>query len=64
MRTPKDKALNVDLWDKLLELLDIHTVKFVWVKGHSGHPENERCDELATGFIEKVRKNGGFYEKY
>ncbi len=41
-------ALNVDLWEKMLNLLDVHTVRFVWVKGHAGHPENERCDELAV----------------
>ncbi len=40
-------ALNPDLWEKLLSLCDTHEVKFVWVKGHAGHPYNERCDELA-----------------
>ena len=39
---------NVDLWKRLLKALDIHKVKFVWVKGHDGHPENERCDKLAV----------------
>ena len=37
-----------DLWDRLLTLLDIHQVAFVWVRGHQGHPENERCDRLAV----------------
>ncbi|MDE5767895.1 MAG: ribonuclease HI [Oscillospiraceae bacterium] len=41
-------ALNVDLWKKLLPLLEKHQVKFIWVKGHAGHPENERCDRLAV----------------
>jgi ribonuclease HI len=41
-------ALNVDLWEQLLPLLQKHTVNFVWVKGHAGHPENERCDKLAV----------------
>ena len=41
-------ALNVDLWEQLLQLLQKHTVNFVWVKGHAGHPENERCDKLAV----------------
>lgn len=41
-------ALNVDLWEQLLPLLQKHKVNFVWVKGHAGHPENERCDELAV----------------
>jgi len=51
MRTPKERALNVDLWEKLLELLEAQNVNFIWVKGHNGHPENERCDFLATNFI-------------
>jgi ribonuclease HI len=42
------KALNPDLWTRLLDLCDLHQVKFVWVRGHAGHPENERCDEMAT----------------
>ena len=48
IKSDKKPALNVDLWERLLELLEIHNVKFVWVKGHAGHPENERCDELAV----------------
>lgn len=46
----KDKkpALNPDLWDSLLSLLSQHNVSFVWIKGHDGHPENERCDKLAV----------------
>jgi len=39
---------NPDLWKRLLEAKSIHKVTFNWVKGHAGHPENERCDELAT----------------
>ena len=42
------KALNPDLWTRLLDLCDRHQVTFVWVRGHAGHPENERCDEMAT----------------
>ncbi len=45
-------ALNPELWDRLLTLCDKHEVEFVWVKGHAGHPENERCDELATSFAD------------
>lgn len=41
-------ALNVDLWERLLPLLEVHDVTFNWVKGHDGHPENERCDRLAV----------------
>ncbi len=40
-------ALNPDLWDRLLSLCDTHKVTFVWVKGHAGHPYNERCDAMA-----------------
>ncbi len=48
IKSDKKPALNVDLWERLLDLLDVHNVRFVWVKGHAGHPENERCDELAV----------------
>ncbi len=46
----KDKkpALNPDLWQQLLSLLEKHNVEFIWVKGHNDHPENERCDKLAV----------------
>ncbi len=47
-RTGKGKVLNPDLWKELVELLDQHQVELVWVKGHAGHPENERCDMLAV----------------
>ncbi len=47
-KADKKPALNADLWEKLLSLLDTHDVEFVWVKGHAGHPENERCDALAV----------------
>jgi ribonuclease HI len=44
----RQPALNSDLWDALLNLCDKHRVDFRWVKGHSEHPENTRCDELAV----------------
>lgn len=44
----KQPVKNVDLWKRLLEAKRPHEVEFVWVKGHAGHPENERCDQLAT----------------
>ena len=50
----KYPELNPDLWQKLLDLLEIHEVEFVWVKGHAGHPYNERCDELATAFADSL----------
>ena len=49
-------ALNVDLWERLLKQLDFHVVKFVWVKGHAGHPENERCDRLAVSKCNNYKK--------
>ena len=48
MRNKKEKALNPELWEVLLKLYDTHKVDIVWVKGHAGHPENERCDRLAV----------------
>jgi ribonuclease HI len=47
-RNKHDMALNIDLWEQLLHLLDKHDVEFRWVKGHAGHPENEICDRLAV----------------
>jgi len=52
-RNKKDKAENVDLWEVLLAQLDKHNVTFQWVKGHSGHPENERCDEMVKEAAEQ-----------
>ena len=51
VKPDKKKALNVDLWERLLELLDKHKVIFVWVKGHADNVENERCDFLARQAI-------------
>ena len=50
-RTKSEKAKNVDLFKRLLTQMNRHQVEFVWVKGHAGHEENERCDQLATGAI-------------
>ena len=58
IKSDKKPALNSDLWEKLLALLEIHDVKFVWVKGHAGHPENERCDRLAVAQSQKYSKHG------
>lgn len=44
----KEPVKNIDLWQRLLAAMEGHRVSFVWVKGHAGHPENERCDQLAT----------------
>ena len=54
-KADKKPALNVDLWEQLLELLEKHNVTFNWVKGHAGHPENERCDRLAVLETEKYK---------
>lgn len=56
MRTKSQKAMNYDLWDRLLVEVSKHNVKFNWVKWHAWHKENERCDELATN---EILKNKG-----
>lgn len=48
IKSDKKPALNADLWERLLNLLEIHDVTFNWIKGHAGHAENERCDRLAV----------------
>ena len=48
IKSDRKPALNKDLWEKLLDLLEVHEVSFVWIKGHAGHEENERCDRLAV----------------
>ena len=55
IKSDKKPALNADLWDKLLTLLSIHEVTFIWVHGHQGHSENERCDRLAVSASERFR---------
>lgn len=44
----KEPVKNQDLWERIVEAVAMHKVQFIWVRGHNGHPENERCDELAT----------------
>lgn len=51
----KEEVVNRDLWERLWELSRPHQVEWVWVRGHAGHPENERCDELARAAIEQAR---------
>ncbi len=53
MRNKTDKAVNPDLWEQLLKLCQQHDVKFIWVKGHSGNKENERCDVLAVAAAQR-----------
>ena len=54
-RSSKEEAKNPDLWEALFALLDVHTVTFVWVRGHNGHDYNERCDRLATAAADSYR---------
>ena len=54
-KADKSVVLNDDLWKTLDELLCTHDVEFIWVRGHDGHEYNERCDELASGYAEKLR---------
>lgn len=56
-KADKKPALNTDLWERILELFSLHTVKIVWVKGHNGHTENERCDELAVNYYKQLQNS-------
>ena len=56
MRNKKDAALNPDLWERLLQLTTTHEMEYNWVKGHAGHPENERCDKMAVEYYQKFIK--------
>lgn len=53
-KSDKTPVLNIDLWEKLLTLLGKHNVTFIWVRGHDGHPYNERCDRLATEYADSL----------
>ena len=55
-KADKSPALNPDLWTKALDLAEQHRITYVWVKGHAGHPENERCDQLA---VAQSKAHGG-----
>ena len=55
-KADKKPALNADLWDRLLTAVSFHTVHWKWVNGHTGHPENERCDALAVAESKKYIK--------
>jgi len=52
----REEVLNRDLWERLLELSKVHRVEWAWVRGHDGHAENERCDELARRAIEEFKR--------
>lgn len=52
-KADKKPAQNIELWDELLKLIEPHEVQIIWLKGHAGHPENERCDKLAVSAYQK-----------
>ena len=52
----KEPVKNKELWERMLEAASPHTLTFHWVKGHAGHPENERCDRLATQAADSMKK--------
>ncbi len=60
----KDKK-NVDLWNRFLKIFPKHNIKFIWIKGHNDHPQNERCDRLAVAASqqEKLLTDKGFEQK-
>ena len=53
LNSRKEAVLNRDLWERLLRVSKPHTIEWRWVRGHAGHPENERCDKLAREAIKK-----------
>jgi ribonuclease HI len=56
LNSKKEPVLNRDLWERLVEVSRPHDVTWAWVRGHDGHAENERCDELARAAITEWRK--------
>jgi len=58
LNSQRKPVLNRDLWEKLLLLTERHHIAWHWIKGHSNHPENERCDKLAKGAIREHRSRG------
>jgi len=57
VKSDKKPALNADLWEVLLQEIDRHEVTIQWVRGHNGHPENERCDVLAVAQTQKHKSS-------
>ena len=54
-KSDKKPALNADLWQQLLEAVAPHKIHYQWIKGHAGHPENERCDAMAVAESQKFK---------
>jgi len=59
LSSQRKPVLNRDLWEQLLMLTERHRITWHWIKGHSRHPENERCDKLAKSAIRKRTGRGG-----
>ena len=59
VNSKKEAVLNRDLWERLLELSATHRITWAWIRGHNGHTENERCDELARRAIQEYRQGTG-----
>jgi ribonuclease HI len=57
INSKRDPVLNRDLWERLDKLSLLHDIEWKWVKGHTGHTENERCDELARGAIKLILRD-------
>lgn len=57
-KADKSAVLNVELWQRIDKLISYHSVSFVWVHGHTGHPYNERCDALATAYADRFTDIG------
>ena len=55
IKSNREPALNPELWERLLSLLETHDVNLIWVKGHAGHRENERCDAMAVAEAAKFK---------
>ena len=55
IKSDKKPALNVDLWEQLLPHIAKHEMVYEWIKGHAGHPENERCDAMAVAESQKYK---------
>ena len=56
-KADKSQALNPDLWEELLNEIEKHEITYVWVKGHNGHPYNERCDKMAQSEADRHALN-------
>ncbi|HHQ6055976.1 ribonuclease HI [Morganella morganii] len=61
-KADKSSVVNVDLWQRLDAAITRHQIDWQWVKGHAGHPENERCDELARAAAESPSQDDTGYQ--